>query len=41
MQITYLNSVVMPDEDTSGSSDEDGSDTQSDIDSAAAEDDEA
>jgi hypothetical protein len=44
MQITYLNSVVMPDEDTSGSSDEesDGEEGDAERDSnGAAADDEA
>jgi hypothetical protein len=42
MQITYLNGVVMPDEDTSGSSDDDEKDdAQSDNDGAAAEDNKA
>ncbi|CAN9428732.1 unnamed protein product [Alternaria alternata] len=39
--ITYLNSIAMPDDDTSDSSDGDGSDAEPDNDSGAAEDDEA
>ncbi|RYO07388.1 hypothetical protein AA0119_g2334 [Alternaria tenuissima] len=38
--ITYLNSIAMPDDDTSDSSDGDGSDAEPDNDSGAAEDDE-
>jgi hypothetical protein len=42
MQITYLNGVVMPDDDTSDSSnDAEEADAQSDNDSAAAQDDKA
>jgi hypothetical protein len=41
MQISYLNSVAMPDEDTSDSSDGDEDGAENDNDSATPEDDEA